>query len=33
MFTDEIRKVPIKEVIATIAKIEICFFVQSIRVL
>ena len=32
MFTDEIRKVPKKELVATIANIEICFFVQFISV-
>ena len=30
IFTDEIRKVPINEVTATIARIEICFLVQFI---
>jgi len=30
MFTDEMRKVPINEVMATIESIEICFFVQYI---
>src|SRR5690554_2797488 len=31
IFTDEMRKDPINEVMATIDKIEICFFVQSIK--
>src|SRR5690554_1505224 len=30
MFTEEIKKVPINEVIATIESMEICFFVQFI---
>ncbi len=30
IFTDEIKKVPIKEVIATMAKIDTCFLLQSI---
>jgi hypothetical protein len=30
IFTDEIKKVPINEVMATMAKMEICFFVQCI---
>jgi hypothetical protein len=31
MFTDDIKKVPINEVTATIARIENCFFVHSIN--
>jgi hypothetical protein len=33
IFTDEIKKVPINEVMATMAKMEICFFVQCIKII
>lgn len=33
IFTEEMRKEPMNEVMATIARIEICFFVQSIKIL